>query len=323
MPGLLAGPRPASVMPQTLCTAFSEARSYEQLRNEYHDGTPEAFQLAQTSRKTFKQSKRLNASALATLHSFYVSVGRLQAFWFYNPYEGSPVGSNYDATGASSTGRYAVAFRNDWTQTTGLARTDVSGLELIDLGSPDARYLALSGFGPHGAIVSATITVKASFTAGSSGIGVPQIDAVFGTVSIGTGDTSANKAAISLSGISTTPASFTYALTSGELTQIAQMSVVAFNQGTLYSGGYESPVTILNVYDVSLAITFADATTGTFRPTSYATATGENGGIFTTGVNGKVVNPLNAFDTDPTTYASVTRDFYNGLGSAGYLQLLF
>ena len=63
MPGNLIQPEPNGVMPASLCTAFTELREYAQLQNQYHDGTIQRSQLAQTSRRTFRLSKRLSASA--------------------------------------------------------------------------------------------------------------------------------------------------------------------------------------------------------------------------------------------------------------------
>jgi len=63
--------------------------------------------------------------------------GGLAPFVFYNPEEPAswqPVGSNYDPTGNSTQGRYTVVFRGNWAQTTDLARTNVQGVELVDVG---------------------------------------------------------------------------------------------------------------------------------------------------------------------------------------------
>lgn len=49
-------------------------------------------------------------------------------FVFYNLLEGAN-----DPTGNSTQGRYTVVFRNNWAQTTGMARTDVQNLELIEV----------------------------------------------------------------------------------------------------------------------------------------------------------------------------------------------
>jgi len=53
MPCSIQNATPSGVMPYALCTAFSESREYVQLQAQYHDGTTERSQLAQTSRKTF------------------------------------------------------------------------------------------------------------------------------------------------------------------------------------------------------------------------------------------------------------------------------
>jgi hypothetical protein len=124
-------------MPASLCTAFSESREYAQLQNQYHDGTIQRSQLAQTSRRTFRLSKRLNASALEALYNFFVSQnGGLTPFAFYNPFDvlaGQQIGSNYDSTGASTEGRVTVAFRGNWVQSTDPARSNVQGLELVEV----------------------------------------------------------------------------------------------------------------------------------------------------------------------------------------------
>jgi hypothetical protein len=138
MPGNLTQAVPNGVLPATLCTAFTESREYEQLQNAYHDGTIQRGQLAQTSRRTFKLSKRLSATALATLYAFWVTQnGGLTPFAYYNPFEpgsGLAVGSNYDPTGASTQGRYTVKFSGvTWSQATDVCRTSVQGLQLVEV----------------------------------------------------------------------------------------------------------------------------------------------------------------------------------------------
>jgi hypothetical protein len=124
-------------MPASLSTAFTEVREYAQLQNQYHDGTVQRSQLAQTSRRTFRLSKRLSASVLSALYSFWVSQkGGLTPFAFYNPFEvtsGQQIGSNYDPTGNSTQGRVTVVFRSPWAQATDLARSNVQGLELVEV----------------------------------------------------------------------------------------------------------------------------------------------------------------------------------------------
>jgi len=141
MPGNLIGATPNGVMPASLCTAFTEFREYVQLQNQYHDGTIQRSQLAQTSRRTFRLSKRLSSSLLSALYSFWGSQnGGLTPFVFYNPFDvasGQQIGSNYDPTGSSTQGRVTVVFRGNWAQATDIARTNVQQIELVEL---DALY---------------------------------------------------------------------------------------------------------------------------------------------------------------------------------------
>jgi len=124
-------------MPASLCTAFTEVREYSQLQNQYHDGTIHRSQLVQTSRRTFRQNKRLSASAVAALYNFLASHnGGLTPFAFYNPFDvaaGQQIGSNYDPTGNGTQGRVTVVFRCDWAQSTDLCRSNVQGLELVEV----------------------------------------------------------------------------------------------------------------------------------------------------------------------------------------------
>src|ERR1035441_10693935 len=117
MPGNLTAAAPSGVLPASLSTAFTESRVYEQLQNRYHDGTPQTSQLAQTSRRTFRLTKRLTASALATLYAFVAAQeGGTIPFLFYNPFEpasGQPVGSNYDPTRATTQRRYPGVVRRN------------------------------------------------------------------------------------------------------------------------------------------------------------------------------------------------------------------
>jgi len=138
MPGNILAAVPNGVMPFTLCTAFTESRVNEQLQNQYRDGTIQRAQLAQTSRRTFRLSKRLSASVLSALYDFWGSQnGGLTPFAFYDPFDvasGQQIGENYDPSGNNTQGRLTVVFRNPvWNQSTGLARTDVPSIELIEV----------------------------------------------------------------------------------------------------------------------------------------------------------------------------------------------
>jgi hypothetical protein len=138
MPGNLQPAAPNGVMPQSLCTAFTELRDFVQLQNQFHDGTIQRSQLAQTSRRTYRLSKRLSPSQLSALYNFWVTQnGDLTPFAYYDPFDilpGQQIGSNFDPTGNNIQGRVTVAFRNAvWAQSTGLARTDVPQIELVEV----------------------------------------------------------------------------------------------------------------------------------------------------------------------------------------------
>jgi hypothetical protein len=129
MPGNVASASPSGVMPWNLCTAFEETRTYPLLETKYHDGTSELGQLGQTSRKSWKLSQRITASALAGLKTFFeAQQGGMTPFLFYNVFEGT-----YDPSGDSLTGRYTVVFRGNWQQTTEMQRSTIPQLDLIEV----------------------------------------------------------------------------------------------------------------------------------------------------------------------------------------------
>jgi hypothetical protein len=138
MPGNLQQAAPNGVMPASLCLSFVELREFLQLQNQYHDGTIQRSQLARTSRRTFRLSKRLSASVLSALYTFWVSqTAGLTPFAFYDPFDvasGQQIGSNYDSTGNNTQGRVTVVFHGNWAQATDVARTNVQGLELVEVG---------------------------------------------------------------------------------------------------------------------------------------------------------------------------------------------
>lgn len=127
---------PSGVLPQMSFTSFKEDRVYPALQNNMADGTilqsliqdglnpPESL-------KTYTCSVRLTATQVSALRSFWTSVNGPQgAFYFYHPWEQEPglsVGSNYDGSGDSETGRHTVRFSNQKLDiTTTLPRSNVS-----------------------------------------------------------------------------------------------------------------------------------------------------------------------------------------------------
>jgi len=79
----------------------------------------------------------LSATDLSTLSGFWAArKGGLMPFAFYNPFDvasGQQIGSNYDPTGNSTQGRVTVVFRGPWAQATDLARSNLQGLELVEV----------------------------------------------------------------------------------------------------------------------------------------------------------------------------------------------
>ncbi|HXP88838.1 MAG TPA: hypothetical protein VN841_29220 [Bryobacteraceae bacterium] len=145
MPGALAAAAPSGVLPQNLCTAFQESRLYPELSVAYHDGTQERGLITDASLlggdppssvRTWKLARRLKAADLATLRMFFEQQqGGLIPFYFYNPFEpnpGSPIGSNYDASGTAIQGRHTCVFRGNWTETIGLGRSDTQ-IEIAEI----------------------------------------------------------------------------------------------------------------------------------------------------------------------------------------------
>lgn len=137
MLGNLVQAEPNGVMPFSLCTAFTESREYAQLQNQYRDGTIQRAQLAQTSRRIFRANMRLDAALLATLYTFLASQNfGMTPFLFYNPFDvaaGQHIGSNYDPTGNNTQGRVTVVVRGNWSQLSDLCRTNVQGLQLVEV----------------------------------------------------------------------------------------------------------------------------------------------------------------------------------------------
>ena len=133
MPGSVLNAVADGVMPKSLCTAFTEKRNWESQDNEYHDGSRQSKALVSTSRKAWNLKKRLTPTLLDALYAFWAG-HQHTAFYFYNPKEpasGQLPGSNFDVTGASTVGRYTVRFNSDWSESVGIARTDVS-IDLLE-----------------------------------------------------------------------------------------------------------------------------------------------------------------------------------------------
>jgi hypothetical protein len=132
MPESVLNAAPASVMPWSLCKAFSHSREYVVLENEYRNGESQRSRLTETSRKLWKPFKRLTPTLLAELRAFYEArLGNTEPFYFYDVWETYPKFS-YDPTGSSPVGRYIVHFEGRWNQMIGMGRADVD-ISLVEL----------------------------------------------------------------------------------------------------------------------------------------------------------------------------------------------
>jgi hypothetical protein len=132
MPGNVENAAPASVLPQSLCRTFVHQRTYPVIENEYKNGESQRSVLAVSSRRQWRQAKRLTPTALIELRNFFdARNGATEPFYFYDPYETNPAFS-HDPTGVATVGRYIVRFNGDWQQSNGPGRSDVS-IDLIEL----------------------------------------------------------------------------------------------------------------------------------------------------------------------------------------------
>jgi len=132
MPGSVQNAAPATVLPQSLCRAFTHERAYPLIENEYKNGESQRSVLATNSRKRWRLTKRLTPAALQALRTFYdARNGTTEPFYFYDPYDTNPKFS-YDPTGQVTTGRYTVRFNSDWQQSSGPGRSDAE-IELLEL----------------------------------------------------------------------------------------------------------------------------------------------------------------------------------------------
>lgn len=132
MPGSVQNAAPATVLPHSLCRAFTHEREYPVLDNEYRNGESQRSAQASNSRKRWRLAKRLTPAQLAALRDFYdARKGPTEPFYFYDPYETNPKFS-HDQNGQAAAGRYAVRFAGEWSQSVSLGRADVS-IELIEV----------------------------------------------------------------------------------------------------------------------------------------------------------------------------------------------
>lgn len=291
MPGIVRGAVSTGVLPFSLSTAFHESHTVQVRRNEYHGGEIQCAAIVTQPRRTWKLSKRLTPAQLVTLRNF-VEAHPADAFYFYNPTETSPAFS-WDATGAATAGRYLVRFNSDWSQTMDIALGNVD-VELVEVGS---------GFG----ITSAVLSVWCAYEKpGGASPGLPGIGISYDGGATWTGD-------YAHSGWGSFPSPpFTRQQVTGAVSPIdvAAFRVRAYPYNTLPATSVRDQ---FEIYDISLALTFSDSTTQTFKPTAWAV---EDHGA------GTAVNPALCFDADtptPSTFGYIYRTNFGGLGDPSYL----
>jgi len=131
-------------MPKGLNTLYQESRAFPLLYVEYHDGTAERSLIvdgvnAPRPQRIWRLARRLTDAQLTAMQDFWedTTKGGLYRFYYYDPYDvvpGTPIGSNYDPGGGSTQGRVTVMFTSHtWQQQSTLARTNVGGLDLIEV----------------------------------------------------------------------------------------------------------------------------------------------------------------------------------------------
>jgi hypothetical protein len=104
MPGNITPANPTAVMPAHLSRSFQEEMRLEADVNMYPDGSSDRNALAQNNRRYFKLAQSLSPDDWKSLRTFFYN-NQGQAFYFYNPTGGDPVG------------RYTVVFDGGWSDT--------------------------------------------------------------------------------------------------------------------------------------------------------------------------------------------------------------
>lgn len=142
MPGSLApaSVAPGAVFPQTLSTAFTQTLAFPLIATSYHDGTSERSLVTDGTNparamRVWKLTKRLTPAEIATLTTFWetVAFGPLNPFYLYDSYASLPIGSSYDPTGVSTTGRVTCFFRGSWSYVVTIARVNLGELTLVEV----------------------------------------------------------------------------------------------------------------------------------------------------------------------------------------------
>ena len=134
MPGIIQASLTAVVLPQFLCSMFSQSREYLANVNDYKDGTSQREVIVFNSRRKWTAEARpAGSTAMIALRNFYrARKGPTDPFWFYDFSEG-PVKNNYDPTGTDENGRFLVRFEGKWEQSQSLNPFGSAKITLVEL----------------------------------------------------------------------------------------------------------------------------------------------------------------------------------------------
>ncbi len=128
MPGSVSNAAATSVMPKVLCSAFRRSQDWAVAQISYRNGEIESRARVTNERRTWELAPMLTAAQLSTLKAFLDGV-KHGAFYFYDlyfPVTNQPIGSNYDASGASTTGRFTVRVQGGFQQQMNTGRFSAS-----------------------------------------------------------------------------------------------------------------------------------------------------------------------------------------------------
>lgn len=125
MPGSVANAAPTTVMPAALCRLFRASRQYPAQINVYRDGSRQVALRGATSRKTWDLTLRVAAAEIEDLYDFWLAriSGGSEPFYFYDLLDDKQ--ATHDPTGEDPVGRFTVRFASGWSQTSGMARTEI------------------------------------------------------------------------------------------------------------------------------------------------------------------------------------------------------
>lgn len=133
MPGNIVITAPVTVMPMGLMSLFQEEMERKAFVDEgYAQG--ESTRVARTifSRRRFRVARKLTKDEAESLRTFYISTRDGRPFWFYNLIECVPVG-DWDESGGSPVGRYAVVWDGPLVQSVGIGRNGTSEYQLREV----------------------------------------------------------------------------------------------------------------------------------------------------------------------------------------------